>query len=123
MLAQSIGLRSVDDGILEEPQFELATLLNDTLGACRVAFAGQLYKDFVAVLPTSKLNRGLGETQRIDAPIDGFERQRHGCFLNLGDGRAPKSQRVTGRIAGGRRHIPEVRKLLADVVAKFRKPR
>jgi hypothetical protein len=59
MFAQCVGLRSVDDGILEEPQFELATLLNDTFGARGVALTGQLHKNFVAVLPASKLNRGL----------------------------------------------------------------
>src|SRR5580658_2129632 len=117
MLAQRIGLRCVDDGILEEPQFELPTLLNDSLGARRVALAGQLHKDFVAILPASELNRGLRETQRIDAPIDSLERQRHRRLLYLSDGCAPKCERIAGRIARGRRHIPKIRELLADIVA------
>ncbi len=71
-----------------------------SFGARRIAFTGKLHKNFVAVLAAAKLNRGLGQPKRVDAALDGFERLRHGRFLNLRNGRAAQSQRVTGRIAG-----------------------
>jgi len=85
--------------------------------------SGVSVKVTVLVSPAARLNGGLGQTESVDAPIDGFKRQRHGRFLNLGDGRAPQSERVSGRIARGGRHVPEVRELLIHVVAKFREPR
>src|ERR1700676_5425457 len=56
VLAQCVGFRGVDGGILDEPKLELATLLNDTSGSGRIAFAGQLHKDFVAISSAAKLN-------------------------------------------------------------------
>ena len=88
-----------------------------------IALAGELHKNFIAVLAAAKLNRGLSQTESIDAAIDRFKRLRHRVFLNLRDGSAAQSKGVTRRVAGRGRHIPKIGELRVHIVAEFREPR
>ncbi len=96
--------------------------MNNLPGPRRIPFTGKLHENFVVILAAAELYRGLRQAESIDASFDGLQRLRHGRLMNLRDGPRPKSKSVTGRVARRGRHIPNVSELLAEVVAKFRKP-
>ena len=101
----------IRSGIFNQLQFQLAAGLNHRLGARRIAFTRQLHKNFI-VFAAAKLNRRLGQAQRVDAALDGFERLRHRGFLNVRDGAGPQCQRVAVGSPGAGADIPMVSQLL-----------
>ena len=65
-----------------------------------------------------KLDGRFCEAECVDTAADGFDRLRHGRFLNLRDGGLAKRQSVAVGFAGGAGRIPIVTILLCDQVAK-----
>src|SRR5207245_6190808 len=89
----------------------------------RIALTGKLHENLVAVSAASGLNGRLGETQGVDASLDGFKRLSHGRFLDLSDGAGTQRERVAVLLAGGGNHVPNVGVLRAHNVAELGKLR
>ena len=116
MPGERCGLGRISLIVVHAAKFELPARLNHCFGARRIAFAGQLHQNFI-IGPAGESDGRLGQSECIDAALDGFERLIHRLLAKVRNHRRLHGQQIAGllRRLRARDSTPE---LVADQIVE-----
>ena len=90
--------------VVHAAKFELPARLNHGFGARRIAFAGKLHENFI-IGAAGESDGRLGQSECIDAALDGFERLVHHVLAHVRNHGRLHGQQIAGRFSRCRRRF------------------